>query len=84
MLDCDPKIKKWRVESSIEWKREEKMNANIIVYFNGDILTNMSECMTFMCKKPPYFSISYTMSFVELESGFCQCIEAETQKQWRK
>ena len=51
-----------------------------MVYFNGDILTNMSEGVTFICKKPAYFSILYTMSFADLESGFCRCIEAETPK----
>ena len=56
------------------------MSANIVVYFNGDILINMSEDVTFICKKPTYFSISYTMSFADLNSGFCRCIEAETPK----
>ena len=56
------------------------MNANIIVYFNGDILTNTSEGMTFLCEKPTYFSIPYTISFAEIESRLCRCIETETPK----
>ena len=51
-----------------------------MVYFNGDILTKTSENVTFICEKPTYFFIPYTMSFANLESGLCQCIEAETPK----
>ena len=56
------------------------MSANIVVYFNGDILQNTSEGVIFVCEKPAYFSIPYTMSFADLESGLCRCIEAETPK----
>ena len=47
------------------------MNANIVVYFNGDILTNTSECVTLICEKLAYFSIPYIMSFADLKSGLC-------------
>ena len=47
------------------------MSVNIIVYFNGDSLGNTSEGVTFICKKPAYFFIPYTMSFADLESGLC-------------
>ena len=55
-------------------------SANIIIYFNSDVLINMSEGVAFICEKPAYFCILYTMSFAELESGVCQCIEDETPK----
>ena len=32
-------------------------SANIIVYFNGDVL-NTNKSVTFVCKRPAYFSIS--------------------------
>ena len=38
--------------------------ANIIIYSNGDVLTNMSEGVIFICEKLAYFSIPCTMSFV--------------------
>ena len=56
------------------------MSANLVVYFNSDILTNTSEGVTFICEKLAYFSILYTMSFANLESGLCRYIEAETPK----
>ena len=56
------------------------MSANIVMYFNGDILTNTSEGMTFICDKPAYFSISYTISFADLETRLCRYIEVETLK----
>ena len=37
-------------------------SANIIIYFNGDIL-NTSERVIFVCDRPTYFSIPYPMSF---------------------
>ena len=38
-------------------------SANIIVYFNGDIVTNMSEDVIFVCEKPACFlySIHYVV-----------------------
>ena len=56
------------------------MSANIVIYFNDDILQNTSKGVTFICKKPAYFFIPYTMSLADLESGLCRCIEAETPK----
>ena len=52
---------------------------NIIVYFNSHIL-NTNEGVTFVCERPVYFSILYTMSFAELENGLCQCINTDTPK----
>ena len=56
------------------------MSVNIVVYFNNDILINTSEGVTFMCEKLVYFFILYTMSFADLESGFCRYIEGKTLK----
>ena len=47
-----------------------KSSANIIIYFNGDVI-NINEGVTFICKRPAYFFIPYTMSFAELQDGFC-------------
>ena len=55
-------------------------SANTTVYFKSDILTNTSECVIFVCEKPAYFCIPYTVLFMELESRLCQCIEAKTLK----
>ena len=64
-----------------ESKKEEEMesSANIIIYFNGDII-NTSEGVIFVCERPKYFSIPYTMSFKELEDGLCRCIDIYTPK----
>ena len=56
------------------------MSTNIVIYFNDDILQNTSKGVTFICKKPAYFFIPYTMSLADLESGLCRCIEAEAPK----
>ena len=70
---------------SVQKKKESKKkgeienNANIIIYFNDDIL-NTSESVTFTYSRPAFFSILYTMSFAELEDEFCQCIDADTPK----
>ena len=58
-------------------------SAKIIVYFNGDIL-NTNEGVTFVCERPAYFCIPYTMSFAELEGGLCQCVDADTPKRVEK
>ena len=54
-------------------------SANIIVYFNRDIL-NANEDVTFVCERLAYFSIPYTMLFVELEDGLFQFVDANTSK----
>ena len=56
---------------------------NIIAYFNGDVV-NTNEGVTFICERPRYFSISYTMSFAEFEDGLYQCIDANTPKTMEK
>ena len=54
-------------------------SVNIIIYFNGDVL-NTNEGVIFVCERSIYFSISYMMSFAELEDGLCQYIDAGTPK----
>ena len=36
---------------------EMKSSANIIIYFNGDVI-NINEGVTFICKRPAYFFYS--------------------------
>ncbi|RYR32735.1 hypothetical protein Ahy_A10g047264 [Arachis hypogaea] len=54
--------------------------ANMRVYFNCEIIPNTYEGVTFVCKCPFLFTIPCTMSFVELQNGFCENIQSHISK----
>ncbi|RYR08401.1 hypothetical protein Ahy_B05g076073 [Arachis hypogaea] len=53
---------------------------NIRVYYNGYIIPNTHEGVTFVCECPSSFAIPYTMSFVELQNGLCENIQSHISK----
>ncbi|XP_016206188.1 uncharacterized protein LOC107646519 [Arachis ipaensis] len=50
--------------------------ANLRVYYNGEVITNTHEGVTFVCECPLSFAIPCTMSFVELQNGLCNNIQS--------
>ncbi|RYR45981.1 hypothetical protein Ahy_A07g031753 [Arachis hypogaea] len=54
--------------------------ANFRVYYNGEVITNTHEGVTFVCDCPLSFAISCTMSFVELQNGLCNNIQSHILK----
>ncbi|RYR16010.1 hypothetical protein Ahy_B04g072998 [Arachis hypogaea] len=54
--------------------------ANMRVYFNGEIIPNTHEGVTFVCECPFSFVIPWTMSFVELQNGLCENIQSHISK----
>ncbi|XP_057724710.1 uncharacterized protein LOC130940554 [Arachis stenosperma] len=56
-------------------------NIVAIVYFDGSISTATNEGVTFICDEPTFFTISQTMSFVELNAGLCQDINGGNKRE---
>nr|XP_025607674.1 uncharacterized protein LOC112701090 [Arachis hypogaea] len=54
--------------------------ANIRVYYNGEVIPNTHEGVTFVCECPFSFVIPYTTSFVELQNGICVNIPSHISK----
>ncbi|RYR69651.1 hypothetical protein Ahy_A03g016207 isoform B [Arachis hypogaea] len=54
--------------------------ANLRVYYNGEVISNTHEGMTFVFECPLSFAIPYTMSFVELQNGLCNNIQSHILK----
>ncbi|RYR53990.1 hypothetical protein Ahy_A06g029248 [Arachis hypogaea] len=54
--------------------------ANMRMYYNGEIIPNTHERVTFVCECPFSFAILYTMSFVELQNGLCENIQSHISK----
>ncbi|RYQ96255.1 hypothetical protein Ahy_B08g091939 [Arachis hypogaea] len=54
--------------------------ANLRVYYNGEIIPNTHEGVTFVCECPFSFAIPCTMSFVELQNGLCDNIQSHISK----
>nr|XP_025611889.1 uncharacterized protein LOC112705268 [Arachis hypogaea] len=54
--------------------------ANIRVYYNGEVIPNTHEGVTFVCECPFSFAIPYTTSFVELQNGLCVNIPSHISK----
>ncbi|RYR39820.1 hypothetical protein Ahy_A09g045443 [Arachis hypogaea] len=53
---------------------------NLRVYYNGEIIPNTHEGVTFVCEYPFSFVISCTMNFVELQNGLCDNIQSYISK----
>ncbi|XP_052116743.1 uncharacterized protein LOC127746732 [Arachis duranensis] len=54
--------------------------ANLRVYYNGKVIPNTHEGVTFVCECPLSFAIPCTMSFVELQNGICNNIQSHILK----
>ncbi|XP_057729998.1 uncharacterized protein LOC130945284 [Arachis stenosperma] len=54
--------------------------ANLRVYYNGEVVTNTHEGVTFVCECPLSFAIPCTMGFVELQNGLCNNIQSHILK----
>ncbi|RYR09818.1 hypothetical protein Ahy_B05g078241 [Arachis hypogaea] len=54
--------------------------ANIRMYYNGEVISNTHEGVTFVCECPFSFAILYTTSFVELQNGICVNIPSHISK----
>ncbi|RYR01615.1 hypothetical protein Ahy_B06g080494 [Arachis hypogaea] len=54
--------------------------ANLQVYYNGEVVTNTHEGVTFVCECPLSFAIPCTMGFVELQNGLCNNIQSHILK----
>ncbi|RYR09794.1 hypothetical protein Ahy_B05g078204 [Arachis hypogaea] len=54
--------------------------ANLRVYYNGEVIPNTHEGVTFVCECPLSFTIPCTMSFVELQNGLCNNIQSNILK----
>ncbi|XP_052117570.1 uncharacterized protein LOC127747570 [Arachis duranensis] len=54
--------------------------ANLRVYYNGEVITNTHEGVTFVCKCPLSFAIPCTIGFVELQNGLCNNIQSHILK----
>ncbi|RYQ83793.1 hypothetical protein Ahy_B10g102643 [Arachis hypogaea] len=54
--------------------------ANMRVYYNGEIIPNTHEGVTFVCEYPFSFVIPCTMSFIELQNGLCENIQSHILK----
>ncbi|RYR51969.1 hypothetical protein Ahy_A06g026905 [Arachis hypogaea] len=54
--------------------------ANLRVYYNGEVIPNTHEGVTFVCECPLLFAIPCTMSFVELQNGLCNNIQSHISK----
>ncbi|RYR58692.1 hypothetical protein Ahy_A05g024577 [Arachis hypogaea] len=50
------------------------------LYYNGEIIPNTHEGLTFVCECPLSFAIPCTMSFVELQNGLCNNIQSQFSK----
>ncbi|RYR28253.1 hypothetical protein Ahy_B01g052374 [Arachis hypogaea] len=53
---------------------------NLRVYYNGEIIPNTHEGVTFVCECPFFFVILCTTSFVELQNGLCENIQSHISK----
>ncbi|XP_016168805.1 uncharacterized protein LOC107611385 [Arachis ipaensis] len=54
--------------------------ANLRVFYNGEVIPNTHEGVTFVCECPLSFTIPCTMSFVELQNGLCNNIQSHILK----
>ncbi|XP_015964758.1 uncharacterized protein LOC107488517 [Arachis duranensis] len=54
--------------------------ANLQVYYNGEVITNTHEGVTFVCECPLSFAIPCTMSFVKFQNGLCNNIQSHILK----
>ncbi|XP_057730445.1 uncharacterized protein LOC130945756 [Arachis stenosperma] len=54
--------------------------ANLQVYYNGEVIPNTHEEVTFVCECLLSFAIPCDMSFVELQNGFCNIIQSHILK----
>ncbi|RYR25163.1 hypothetical protein Ahy_B02g058809 isoform B [Arachis hypogaea] len=54
--------------------------ANLRVYYNGEVIQNTHEGVTFVCECLLSFAIPCTMSFVELQNGLCNNIQSHISK----
>ncbi|RYQ92750.1 hypothetical protein Ahy_B09g098969 [Arachis hypogaea] len=54
--------------------------ANIAVYHNGEVIRNTYKGVSFACENMFSFVVPCTITFVELQYGFCQSIEDDTLK----
>ncbi|RYR15025.1 hypothetical protein Ahy_B04g071761 [Arachis hypogaea] len=54
--------------------------ANLRVYYNGEVIPNTHEGVTFVCECPLSFAIPCTMSFVDLQNGLCNNIQSHILK----
>ncbi|RYR18920.1 hypothetical protein Ahy_B03g063538 isoform A [Arachis hypogaea] len=54
--------------------------ANILVYYNSEIIENTHKNVSFMCENLFLFVISGIMTFVKLQYGLCQSIESNILK----
>ncbi|RYQ88254.1 hypothetical protein Ahy_B09g095558 isoform E [Arachis hypogaea] len=54
--------------------------ANIRVYYNGEIIPNTHEGVSFVCECPFSFAIPYSTSFIELQNGLCVNIQSHISK----
>ncbi|RYR31694.1 hypothetical protein Ahy_B01g056567 isoform B [Arachis hypogaea] len=70
------------VSKKIELVKAEVMEgvANLRVYYNGEVVTNTHEGVTFVCECPLSFAIPCTMGFVELQNGLCNNIQSHILK----
>ncbi|MED6196379.1 hypothetical protein PIB30_046850 [Stylosanthes scabra] len=55
-------------------------NANLIVYYNGEVIRDSSDGVSFRCPFPFYYHVPSTKTFDELKSGLYQSIEAHILK----
>ena len=66
-----------------EKRRGKKINSNleitVIVYYNRSVIQNADEGVASMCSEQAYFVIPQTMSFKELNAGFCENINVGTE-----
>ncbi|RYR65644.1 hypothetical protein Ahy_A03g011572 [Arachis hypogaea] len=53
---------------------------NLQVYYNGEVIPNTHEGVTFVCECLLSFAIPCTMSFVELQNGLCNNIQSHILK----
>ncbi|RYR59699.1 hypothetical protein Ahy_A05g025632 [Arachis hypogaea] len=53
---------------------------NLRVYYNGEVIPNTHEGVTFVCEYPLSFAIPCTMRFVELQNGLCNNIQSHILK----
>ncbi|RYR50399.1 hypothetical protein Ahy_A07g037000 [Arachis hypogaea] len=51
-----------------------------LVYYNGEVIPNTHEGVTFVCECPLSFAILCTMSFVDLQNGLCNNINSHISK----
>nr|XP_025637789.1 uncharacterized protein LOC112733133 [Arachis hypogaea] len=54
--------------------------ANLRIYYNGEVIPNTHEGVTFVCECLLLFAIPCTMSFVDLQNGLCNNIQSHILK----